>query len=92
MEELVDVYLLEEFIDNESVLTKIDELRRKLEGSTILKSRHHRLHILLKDINQHRASVCVCVCVCVRVRACVHVHVCVHVCACVCVYMCGNLS
>ena len=51
---LVDVYLLDKFIDNESVLTKIDELRRKPEDSTILKSRHHRFHIILKDINQNR--------------------------------------
>ena len=56
LEELVDVYLLYEFIDSESVLTKIDELRRKLEGSTI-KSKQHRLDILLKDINQNRYRV-----------------------------------
>ena len=57
LEGLVDFYLLDEFIDSESVLTKIDELRRKLEGSTILKSKQHRLHIFLKDINQNRYRV-----------------------------------
>ena len=57
LKEPVGVYLLDEFIDSESVLTKIDELRRKLKDSTILKSRQHRLHILLKDINQNRHRV-----------------------------------
>ena len=57
LEELVVVYLLDEFIGSESVLPKIDELGRKLDGSTILKSKQHRLHILLKDINQNRYRV-----------------------------------
>ena len=47
LEDLVDVYLLDEFIDSESVLTKIDELRRKLDSS----AKQHQLHVLLKDIN-----------------------------------------
>ena len=58
LEELVDVYLLDEFIDSESVLTKIDKLRRMLDNSAAIpKSNQHRLHILLDDINQNRYRV-----------------------------------
>ena len=54
LEELNDVYPLDEFKDSDSVLTKIDDLRRKLDSSaTIPNSKQHRLHILLKDINQN---------------------------------------
>ena len=42
----MDVYLLEEFIENEPIMTKIDEVRRKLEGST----RQNKLKVLLNDI------------------------------------------
>ena len=42
LEELVNVYLLEEFIENKPIMTMIDEVRRKLEGSTILKSKQNR--------------------------------------------------
>ena len=57
LEELVDVYLLEEFLQKEPIRIKIDEVRRKLEGSTILKSKQHRLKILLDDIAQNRHRV-----------------------------------
>ena len=57
LEELVDVYLLEEFIEKEPIRTKIDEVRRKLEGSPTLKSKQHRLNILLDDIAQNRYRV-----------------------------------
>ena len=43
LEELVDVYLLREFLERESIRIKIDEVRRKLEGSAILKSKQNRL-------------------------------------------------
>ena len=36
--ELVDVYLIKEFIENKPIMTKI-QVRRKLEGSIILKSK-----------------------------------------------------
>ena len=40
LEELVDVYLLEKFLENEPIRIKIDEVRRNLEGSpAILKSK-----------------------------------------------------
>ena len=50
LEELVDVYLLEEFLDKETIRTKIDEVRRKLKGSAILRSKQHRFKVLLDDI------------------------------------------
>ena len=53
LEELVDVYLLEELIKNVLTMTKIDEVKGKLEGSTILKSRQNRLKVLLDDIAQN---------------------------------------
>ena len=37
--ELVDVYLLREFLEKELIRIKIDEVRRKMEGSAILKSK-----------------------------------------------------
>ena len=53
----MDVYLLEEFLQKEPIRIKIDEVRRKLEGSTIPKSKQHRLKILLDDIAQNRHRV-----------------------------------
>ena len=39
LEELVDIYLLDEFLQKEPIKNKIDEIRRKLEGpAAILKS------------------------------------------------------
>ena len=56
--ELLDVYLLEEFLDREPIMTKIDELRRKLDSSAAIpKSKQQQLHLLLKDINQNRHRV-----------------------------------
>ena len=57
LEELVDVYLLDEFLEKEPIGIKIDEVRRKLEGSAILKSKQHRLKILLDVIAQNRHRV-----------------------------------
>ena len=58
LEELVDVYLLEEFLEKEPVRIKIDEVRRNLEGSAIFKSKQHGLKVLLDDIaqNLHRVQ------------------------------------
>ena len=51
-------YLLEEFLEKEPIRIKIDEGRKKLEGSVaILKSKHHRLKILVDDIAQNRHRV-----------------------------------
>ena len=51
LEELVDVYLLKEFLEKEPV-------RRKLEGlAAIPKSKQHRLKMLLDDIAQNRYRV-----------------------------------
>ena len=43
LEELIDVYLLGEFLDKEPIMTGIDELRKTLEGSAILASKQHRV-------------------------------------------------
>ena len=53
----MDVYLLEEFLEKEPTRIKIDEVRRKLESSAILKSKQHRLKVLLDDITQNRHRV-----------------------------------
>ena len=49
LEELVDVYLLEEFLEKEPIAINIDKV--------ILKSKQHRLKILLDDIAQNRHRV-----------------------------------
>ena len=54
---LVDVYLLEEFLGKEPIRIKIDEVRRKLEGSAIPKSKQQRLKMLLDDIAHSRYRV-----------------------------------
>ena len=57
LEELVDVYLLGKFLEKERIRIKIDEVGRKLESSAIIKSKQHRLKVLLDDIAQNRHSV-----------------------------------
>ena len=46
LEELVDVYLLEKFLEKEPIRIKIDKV--------ILKCKQHRLKVLLDDITQNR--------------------------------------
>ena len=53
----MDVYLLEEFVEKEPIRIKLDEVRRKLEGSAIHQSKQHRLKVLLNDIAQNRYRV-----------------------------------
>ena len=59
LEEHVDVYLLEEFLEKEPIRIKIDEVWRNLESSAVLKSKQHRLKLLLDDIadNRHRVEI-----------------------------------
>ena len=55
LEELVDVYLLEEFLEKEPIMIKIDEVRKTLKGSAaILKSKQNKL---LDGIAQNRHRV-----------------------------------
>ena len=61
LEELIDVYLLDEFVDGEQpILEKLDAARAKLEhsSSSISKLKQLRLKILLDDIarNRHRVQ------------------------------------
>ena len=60
LEELV--HLLKKFKENEPIMTKIDEVGRKLGGSTFLKSRKCRLKVLLDDIAQNRCGMQTHVC------------------------------
>ena len=58
LEELVDVYLLDEFLEKEPIRNKIDEVRRKMEGSAAIhKSKQHRLKVLFDDIARNRHPV-----------------------------------
>ena len=57
LEDLLDVYLLEEFVEKEPFGIKIAVARRKLEGSAIFKSKQHRLEVLLDDIVKNRNRV-----------------------------------
>ena len=57
LEELMDVYLLGEFLEKEQIGIKINELRRKLKGPAILTCKQHILEVLLDDIAQNRHHV-----------------------------------
>ena len=54
LEELIDAYILDEFIDEESIITKLDAIRARLESSSISKVKQLRLKILLDDIARNR--------------------------------------
>ena len=58
LEELIDIYVLDEFIDNKPIIEKLNAVRKKLEGSNITKVKQLRLKILLDDIarNRHRGQ------------------------------------
>ena len=60
LEELIEVHLLDEFIDKEPILEKLNAVRAKLEhsSSSISKVKQLRLKILLDDIvrNRHRVQ------------------------------------
>ena len=55
MEEVIDTYLLDEFIDKEPIITKLDAIRAKLESTSISKVKQLRLKILL-DARRHRVQ------------------------------------
>ena len=52
-----ECFLLEEFLDKEPIETKMNEVRRKVEGLAILRSKQHRLKVLLDDIAQNHYHV-----------------------------------
>ena len=61
LEELIDTYLLDEFINKEPIITKLDAVRKKFESSsssTISKVKQLRMKILLDGIasNRHRVQ------------------------------------
>ena len=49
--ELVDIFLENEYLEGKPTIPMINDLRRKLQGSLITKSKQHRLKMLLNDIN-----------------------------------------
>ena len=57
IEELIDIFKEDSYMDNESVLDKIETLLRKLDGSKIPKSTLLRFRIVLKDIEKNRNRV-----------------------------------
>ena len=57
-EELMTVFFTAEFLDEEKpILPMIDELVKKLKNSLVLKSKSHRLKMLVDDINKNRYRV-----------------------------------
>ena len=57
LEELVTIFLTNEFLKEKPILPMIDELIGELENSPIAKSKHHRLKMLLNDVNKNRHRV-----------------------------------
>ena len=57
LEELIDIFLEDEYLDGKPVTPMIDNLRRKLEGSLISNSKLNRLQMFVDDINSNRYRV-----------------------------------
>ena len=57
IEKLLDIFFVEEFVDGEIVRPKINILLKQLESSNIPKSKQHRIHMLLDDIEKNRYRV-----------------------------------
>ena len=57
LEELIDVFILEEFLNEKPIIPMINEITRWLENSTIARSKQHRLKTLLNDIKKNRYRV-----------------------------------
>ena len=57
LEELIGVFLTDDFSDGKLMTPMIDYLRRKLQGSLITKSKQHSLDTLLNDVAQNRYHV-----------------------------------
>ena len=57
VEELIDVFLTDEFLEGKPILSTIDELIETLDGYPISKSKQHRLKMLMNDINSNRHRV-----------------------------------
>ena len=54
LEELIDVFFTDKFVDGAPILPLIDELRAPIENSPITKSKQQRLKMLVDDINKNR--------------------------------------
>ena len=53
LEELIDTFFLNEFLDGEPILPLIEEIMGRLEVSNIANSSQHRLKMLLNDIKNN---------------------------------------
>ena len=54
LEKITDAFPTDEFLEGKPTLPIVDELIRTLEGYPIAKSKHHRLKMLMDDINNNR--------------------------------------
>ena len=57
LEVLVTTFLTDEFLEEKPILPMIDELIRELENSPVARSKHHRLKMLVNDVNRNRYRV-----------------------------------
>ena len=57
LEEPINAFFTDEFLDGDSILPMIDELRAAIENSPLTKSKQHRLKLLVDDINKNRYHV-----------------------------------
>ena len=55
LEELIDIFLDDEYLDVQPIIPMIDDLRKNLESSPVSSSKH-RLGMLLNDIKHKKAQ------------------------------------
>ena len=53
-EELIDIFLDDEYLDGQPIIPMIDDLSKKLESFPMSRSRQHRLKMLSNDIQHNR--------------------------------------
>ena len=57
LEERIDAFFTDEFLEGNEILPMINELRAAIENSAITKVKQHRLKMLVDDINKNRYRV-----------------------------------
>ena len=57
LEELINTFFTDEFLEGNLILPMINELRTAIENSSISKVKQHRLKMLVDDINNNRYRV-----------------------------------
>ena len=53
LEELIDIFLDDEYLDGQPIIPMINDLRKKLESSPVSRTKQHRSKILLDDIEHN---------------------------------------